>query len=242
MGQGTEDSLTGRGRSLKKGKPRGREGTRQEGKCKDPERQPHKDEEESAKEARAAGGWLTGFLSLGTSDTSDVILGCRGCPCIPGHVAATLGSTHETPGAHLLLLSADQSKRSPGTASAPGRGRIGQLSTAGLHHASSEAFRSREFILCVTIAKSRAGTGPPGLEWTLTQQEKVLVVVQRRVPEQVPLVQPQLLPVLQGEVHGYIPVGHKFLNGNTLSVTMGLGSAMDPTAHLMHPALYVLGL
>lgn len=36
------------------------------------------------------------------------------------------------------------------------------------------------------------------------QQEEVLVVVQCRVPEHVPLVQPQLLPVLQGEVHGHV--------------------------------------
>lgn len=50
------------------------------------------------------------------------------------------------------------------------------------------------------------GLGPHG--WTLTQQEEALVVVQRCVPEQVPLVRPQLLPVLQGEVHAYALEGH----------------------------------
>lgn len=117
--------------------------------------------------------------------------------------------------------------------------RTGQQSPAGLHYASSEALGSREFILWVKGAKEQSRDWAPGLEQTLTQQEKVLVVVQRRVPEQVPLVQPQLLPVLQGEVHGYLPVGHKFPQYSTLLVTMGLGSGMDPVAYLVHPALHV---
>lgn len=44
------------------------------------------------------------------------------------------------------------------------------------------------------------------------QQEEVLVVVQRRVPEQVSVPLPQLFPVLQGEVHGYVVEGGNFLS------------------------------
>ena len=85
---------------------------------------------------------------------------------------------------------------------------------------------------------------PLGLGWTLTQQEEVLVVVQCRVPEQVPLVQPQLLPVLQGEVHGYVLEGRKFLECNTLSVmTAGLGSGRGQrlTQHPQPPTRQAFG-
>ena len=60
----------------------------------------------------------------------------------------------------------------------------------------------------------------------LTQQEEVLVVVQRRVPEQVSLPLPQLFPVLQGEVHGYVVEGGNFLECS------GTGVREGPTAHL----------
>ena len=60
----------------------------------------------------------------------------------------------------------------------------------------------------------------------LSQQEEVLVVIQHRVPEQISLALPQLLPVLQGEVHGYVLEGGNFLECS------GTGVREGPTALL----------
>lgn len=75
------------------------------------------------------------------------------------------------------------------------------------------------------------GDHQAGAGCILTQQEEILVVVQCRVPEQVPLVQPQLLPALQSEVHGHVLEDYKLLKHNTLSMTLGLGSGV----YSMHP-------
>ena len=70
----------------------------------------------------------------------------------------------------------------------------------------------------------------------LTQQEEVLVVVQRPVPEQISLVLPQLLPVLQGEVHGYVLEGGNFLECS------GTGVREGPTALLSTLTRHMPGL
>ena len=70
----------------------------------------------------------------------------------------------------------------------------------------------------------------------LTQQEEVPVVVQRRVPEQVSLPLPQLLPVLRGEVHGYVLEGGNFLECS------GTGVRERPMAHLSSLIRHMRGL